>query len=408
MPNAISNTGITIQTYSEIVNEILDGSPATTTQAAYPGMRQIYGTDINVLPNSPDGQMVNIVAQAKLDMLEFIQQIYASFDPDQAVGVQLDQRCAINGIQRRQGTYTQVDVDVTSSGVVTIAGLDTSTTPFTISDSSGNQYYLLYTYTFASAGTQSLTFRAADIGSINPTVDSLTTVVTVTLGIVSVTNPTEATTIGTPQESDYSLRIRRENSVALPSVGYWQGLYEALLAIRGVTSVIVKENSTSSPITYGSVTIPPHSIWVVVAGGYEGTIAGVIYDKRNAGCGMVGSIVDSILQEDGTFFPVSWDRPTDENLWIKFNVVQITGSTPPDANYIRNQLLAQLSYKINEPANTTTITSLIASIDPNASVSNIGVSTDGVNYDTLLTPTSLNFQFQISSPRIIINGTPGT
>lgn len=408
MPNAISNTGITIQTYSEIVNEILDGSPATTTQAAYPGMRQIYGTDINVLPNSPDGQMVNIVAQAKLDMLEFIQQIYASFDPDQAVGVQLDQRCAINGIQRRQGTYTQVDVDVTSSGVVTIAGLDTSTTPFTISDSSGNQYYLLYTYTFASAGTQSLTFRAADIGSINPTVDSLTTVVTVTLGIVSVTNPTEATTIGTPQESDYSLRIRRENSVALPSVGYWQGLYEALLAIRGVTSVIVTENSTSAPVSYAGIVIPAHSIWVVVDGGYEGTIVGVIYDKRNAGCGMYGSITSSILQEDGTFFPISWDRPIDESLWIKFDAVSISGITPVDPAYIRSQLLSQLSYRIGQSADTTSIISMVHGIDANASLSNVGVSTDGVTYFSLISPFNINYIFRTASTRVIINGTPGT
>jgi len=405
--NAITNTGITIQTYNEIVTEILDGSPGTTTQAAYPGMRQIYGPTINVEPNSPDGQMVNIVAQAKLDMLEFIQNIFASFDPDQAVGVQLDQRCAINGVRRLQGTYTEVDVDVTASGAVTLAGLDTSTTPFTIADASGNQYQLLYTYAFTTAGTQPLTFRSAVIGPVNPTINSLNVIVTVTLGITSVNNPVAPVKIGTPQESDYSLRIRRENSVALPSVGYWQGLYEALLAIRGVTSVLVKENPGSSPITYGTMTIPAHSIWVVVAGGYEGTIVGVIYDKRNAGCGMAGTITSSILQEDGTYFPISWDRPTPEDLWISFDVTQISGATPPDANYIRNQLLAQLSYKIGEPANTTTITSLIAAIDPNASVSNIGVSSDGVSYTSLLTTTEINYQFTISSPHIVINGTPG-
>lgn len=402
--NAITNTGITIQTYNEIVTEILDGSPGTTTQAAYPGMRQIYGPTINVEPNSPDGQMVNIVAQAKLDMLEFIQNIFASFDPDQAVGVQLDQRCAINGVRRNQGTYTLVDVDVTSSGVVTLAGLDTSTTPFTVSDTSGNQYYLESTYTFAGASTQSLSFRAANIGPINPTVNSITVIVTVTLGIVSVTNPGTANSVGTPQESDYSLRIRRENAVAMPSQGYFEGLYEALLAISGVTSVLVKENTGSTTDAYG---IPGHSIWVVVAGGQGSDIAYAIYNKRNAGCGMKGSVTLYVLLPDGTYFPIKFDRPTPETLWIKFDVTQISGVVPPDATYIRNQLLAQLSYSIGQTADITTITSLIASIDSNASVSNIGISKDNVTYTSLLTTTAINNQFTISSPHIIINGTPG-
>ena len=403
MPNAITNQGITIQTYSEIVSEILDGSPATTTQSAYPGMRQIYGPTINVDPNSPDGQMVNIVAQAKLDMLEFIQQVYTSFDPDQAVGVQLDQRCAINGIQRRQGTYTYVNVNVTANGALTIQGLDTSTSPFTVSDASGNQYYLDSTFAFTGAGTQSLLFRAANIGSINPTANSLTIIVTVTLGITAVNNPSTATTIGTPQESDYSLRIRRENSVALPSTGYWQGMYDALLSSPGVTSVNVLENTSSVTDSNG---IPGHSIWVVVAGGNDGLISGIIYEKRNAGCGMKGSITQYILQADGTYFPIKYDRPTPQALWIKFNVTQITGTVPPDATYIRNQILSQLSYKIQESAVASSIVTLVQQIDPNASVSSLQISKDNVTYDTLLT-VPVNYQFQTSSPHIIINGTPG-
>lgn len=405
--NAITNTGITIQTYDEIVNEILNGSPATPTQAAYPGMYQIYGPTINVLPNSPDGQMVNIVAQAKLDMLEFIQQIFASFDPDQAVGVQLDQRCAINGVQRYQGTYTEVAVDVTSTGAVTIAGLDTSTNPFTIADSSGNQYYLMEEYAFTTPGTQSLTFRAANIGSITPTVNSLTQIVTVTLGIASVNNPNPATVIGTPQESDYALRIRRENSVAMPSTGYFQGLYDGLLAVPGVSSVIVTENNTSSPVTYGVVTVPAHSIWVVVAGGADQLIADQIYLRRNAGCGMLGNVSQTVLQPDGTLFTAYFDRPTAEPLYISFDVTQVVGMTAPDETFIRNQILSQLSYKIGQSADTTSITSLIYSIDPNASVSNIGVSTDNVTYVPLLAVTNFNYQFTISSPRIIINGNAG-
>ena len=83
MPNVIDSTGLTIQTYDEIVAEILNGT------SDFPGFYAIYGADINVDPNSPDGQMVGIFAQGKLDVLEFLQQIFNSFDPDKAVGVAL-------------------------------------------------------------------------------------------------------------------------------------------------------------------------------------------------------------------------------------------------------------------------------------------------------------------------------
>ena len=406
MPNAVTSTGIQIQTYDEIVTEILDGAPATTTVPAYPGMRQIYGADINVLPNSPDGQMVNIVAQAKRDMLEYIQQVFTSFDPDQAVGVLLDQRCAINGVQRRQGTYTYVNVNVTTNSALTLQGLNstTTTTPFTISDSSGNKYYLVSTYAFTTAGTQLLSFRAANVGSITPTINSLTIIVTITLGVASVNNPGVATSIGTPQESDYALRIRRSNSVALPSIGYWQGLYQGLLSLNGVTSALVLENITNATDGYG---IPGHSIWCVVAGGSATDIAQMIYLKRNAGCGMKGSVTQTVVQADGTLFTVSFDRPTSVPLYIKFNVTQVTGTTPPDANYIRTQLLNQLFYRIGQSADTTSITSLIHTIAPNASVSDIGVSTDNVTYVALLGTTNIYEQFSVASARIIINGTPG-
>ena len=119
MPNLIDQTGITIQTLPQIIDEILNGT------ADYPGMFQIYGANINVNPNSPDGQMIAIVAQAKLDMLEFIAQVFASFDPDQAIGVVLDQRCSINGVAREAGTYTITPVTVTVDRAVTAGRFDT-------------------------------------------------------------------------------------------------------------------------------------------------------------------------------------------------------------------------------------------------------------------------------------------
>ena len=84
MPNSISSTGLTVKTRAEIIAEILNGT------ANYPGLYSIYGPNINVDPNSPDGQLINLVAQVAVDTEEFLQQIYNSFDPDQAIGINLE------------------------------------------------------------------------------------------------------------------------------------------------------------------------------------------------------------------------------------------------------------------------------------------------------------------------------
>lgn len=394
MPNIIDANGITTQTTAEIVAEVTEG------------MQGIYGTDINVAPNSPDGQMINIIAQAKSDTLDFITQAYNSFDPDLAIGRQLDQRCAINGVIRKPGTYTLTNVEVTTDRALTLTGLsevDAPSDAFTVSDAAGHLFYLQDTEVIASGGTYTLSFRAADIGAVLTTPNTITTITTITLGVVSVNNPDAATSTGENEETDAALRVRRQNSVALPSIGYFAGLVGALQNLDGVSQASVFENYTSATDGDG---IPAHSIWCIVMGGDAGDIANVIYLKRNAGCGMKGSVSIPLIQLDGTEFTVLFDRPTTEDLYISFDVEAITGLI--DEEYIRQQILARLSYRINQPADTTTIVSLIREISPNASVSNEGVSNDDVSYVPLLQTSSKDRIFSIASDRIIINGAPGS
>jgi uncharacterized phage protein gp47/JayE len=393
MPNAIDSSGLTIQTTPEIIAEILDGAPG------YPGMRQIYGANINLDANSPDGQMVNIIAQAKTDVLELSQQIYNSFDPDKAVGTSLDARCAINGVIRNAGTKTIQNVTVTTDRALSLPGLDTSVTPFTVADTSGNQYQLVSTYAFVGAASTSLVFQAALIGAVSSLPNTIISIVTVTLGVTAVNNPATYTTLGLNEETDYALRIRRQKSVALPSQGYLEGLLGALLNTTDVTEAKVYENDTNTTDANG---IPGHSIWCIVKGGTNAAVANAIYVKRNAGCGMKGTITVPVLQADGSFFSIKFDRPTSENLYISFNIVAVTGSV--DANFIRSQILAQLSYTIAQPAVASEITALVESVAPNGSVSAMGVSKTGSSYTSLLATSAINNLWALASARIIING----
>jgi uncharacterized phage protein gp47/JayE len=394
MPNSVGPDGLQIQTIAEIISEIENGT------ADYPGMFAIYGPNINVNPNSPDGQMINIVAQAKLDMEEFIQQVYDSFDPDQAVGVSLDRDCAYNGVFRNAGTYTLTNVTVTASQAVTLPGLDTApSAPFTVSDASGSLYWLVNSYSFGGAGSTALAFQAAVLGPVTPIVNTITTVVTITLGVVSVNNPTAATSIGTAEESDAALRIRRANSVAISSKGYFASHYGTLIDTVGVTSVNLIENNTAG--TVGG--IPSHSIWTIVTGGTDAAVGAVIYAKRNAGCGMKGSTTVNITQVDGSAFTVAFDRPVAETLYIELNMTAITGSAPA-ASYVRTQLAALSVYGIGKSAFASQVTSLLETIAPNCYFDTVNVSPDGTTWTASLAPTGVNYQFGLTTAHIKVNG----
>lgn len=385
--NALTPQGLTIQTLPDIITELTDG------------LKTIYGSDINLDPNTPDGQWVNIIAQAKIDILEFVNQVFASFDPDEAVGVNLDRRCAINGIKRAGGTYTQQPVEITVDRALTLQGLDTApASPFTVQDPQGNQYQLVSTTAFSGAGTLTLTFQAKEVGAVTSALNSITDIVTITLGVISSGNSTSAASVGVAQESDAALRTRRARSVSIPSKGFLDGLIGSLLDLNGVTQVEVFENVTNVTDLRG---IPAHSIWTIVLGGSSSDIAQVIYRKRSLGCGMRGATVVSIEQADGLFMDIKFDRPIPQPLYIRFNVEAITGII--DLGYLRTQLFSKLSYGIDQAADSSRVVALVKEIYPNASVSVEGVSTDNINFYPLVDPDTVQHQFIVAE--IDINGT---
>lgn len=386
--NTIDATGLHLRTRAEIIDQIVNGGDG------FPGLVQIYGSDINVDPNSPDGQLVNLLAQLGVDYEDLVAAVYASFDPDQAEGINLDLRVAINGINRQAGTYSTQLAAVTVTQALTIAGLDTApTAPFTISDSAGNQFQLLATHVFGGAGSANLNFQAAQLGAIQVQPNTLTTIVTVQLGVASVTNGSLSGTTGTNEESDYQLRIRRSNSTALGSKGFLAGLYGAIGNTSGVTAVSIQEN------------IPAHTIWCVVAGGTDADVANAINVKRNAGVAMLGAVIVPVTEVDGTVLDVRFDRPTAQNLWIELDVIAVTGFVDPVA--IRSAILAAPPYAIGGSAAASPIIALVQALYPNASISSVGVSNDGVTYVDLLSPLGFNYQFATAAARVLINGIPG-
>jgi hypothetical protein len=393
MPNAIGATGLTTATQTELVNQYT---------AAF---QLIYGADIDLDQDSPDGQLMYDFVQSVLDLEDLLTQIYNGFDPDNAIGAVLDQRVAINGIQRQAGTFTITDITIGTSQSVNLYGLDQTLQPvFTVSDASGNNYQLQVTQLGFNpgAGGSALLFQAENPGALTPTPNTITVPVTIILGVSSINNPTAASSIGLNEESDAALRVRRQQSVSLSSQGYLKGLLAALENLTGMSAAFVYENTSNATNGDG---VPGHSIWVIVSGTATAlSIATAIYGKRNAGCGMYGAISYVLTQVDGTLFTVFWDTVVQENLFIKFNVLSINGTGVPNIAAIRAGLVTKLVPGVFAEVNINELATVVQTIDPNTLVVSAGFDTSsgGGFGNNILLPASKNKQFALSSANIIM------
>ena len=390
MPNSISAAGLTTATRDELI--------AFFTAS----WQAIYGADINLAQDTPDGQMMNIFVQSILDLQDLLTQIYNGFDPDNAIGVVLDQRVSINGIQRQAGTHSITNITVTVSQALNLFGLDQLIqAPFTVADNAGNNWVLQSSQSISVPGIYVFSFQALVPGAVLTIPNTITVPVTIVLGVTSVNNPTAATSTGLNEETDAALKIRRQQSVSLSSQGYLQGLLAALLNINGLTFAKVYENNTNATDGDG---VPGHTIWVIVAGTYNNSeVANAIYTKRNAGCGLFGSIPYTITQVDGSSFIVVWDIVIPQPLFIKFTATSLDGVTPPNIAGIRSGLVTSFVPGVFEKVNVNDLATAVQNIDNNCLVTSDGFSLLATGpFTTTLVPNAKNKQFAVSSPNIII------
>lgn len=397
MSNAITSTGLTTATRAELLAVL------------YAGFLSIYGVDLSTADSSnPDVQAINLFVQAVLDNEDLLTQIYNGMDPDQAVGVTLDQRCALNGIQRQAGTFTVTNVTITVTEALTLTGInDDSSNPYTVADNAGNQWQLLETQNPAAAGSNVYAFQSKVAGAVLTTPNTITVPVSVVLGVSVINNPTTYTTLGINEETDAALRLRRQISVSLASQGYLSSLLAALENVDGVTSAFVHENTSNATDDDG---IPGHSIWVIIDGSpADADVATAIYTKRNAGCGQKTDTTNSynVLQVDGSYFTVYWDVVETEDLYIKLHLQSLDGINAPNTAAITNAttgLPAKYTPGVNAEVNINQLATLIQEIDPNTLV--VPTSGDGFSiaaigpFTNTLTPSLGNNKFTISSANI--------
>lgn len=385
MPDFLGANGLQLKTYNEIKSELEDA------------FKIIYGEDISLDQDTPDGQLIGILAQIATDQREKLLEIYSSFDPDQATGAILDQRVGINGILRNEGSYTRTPVTITTDRALTLDGVDTSSNPYTIKDDAGTLFVLEETAAIVAAGDHILNFRAKDIGKILIGLNTITTAETIVAGVTGINNPDAPIIIGQDEEPDDVLKERRKKSVAISSKGYLDSIEAALANVDGVTTATVIENNTDGTDSDGT---PAHTIWALVEGGNDADIAQAIYSKKSAGAGMRGSEEVVITRENGRSFTVKFDRPVQQDLYIRFNLI-ISGGLI-DYDFIKDKIVEELIWKVGEDAAADQIICYIKSIDQRLKITGVEVSKDGATWAEVVEPDTITHRFVNDQARITI------
>ena len=150
---------------------------------------------------------------------------------------------------------------------------------------------------------------------------------------------------------------------------------------------------------------PPWTVWVIVEGGANADIASLIYENS---CGLPtrGDVAVSVPTVSGEVFITNFDRANPVPLYIRFDFQATEDLETIDFSGIKNSIVENLTYNLNETAETSKVTQAAA----DAIITNGGggyaldveISTDGSDWKDYIPSASLQDKFVVDATRITI------
>lgn len=362
-------------------------------------LKDIYGQDINLDQDTQDGQMLGINTTVISDLQDLGLYIYNSMDPDFAEGVNLDRLLKLLARTRLPATKSTVDINLTLNrdAIIPIT--------YTVSDSNGQNWQITSEQTL-TAGTHLVTFESVDYGMITAEANTITQQVTIMTEIDSLTNPSNAIA-GRDEESDQELRERRNKILEVNAYSTLGSIVGKLLTLDNVVDVCPYENKTS--IYDSEKDLNSHSYWIIVKGGELDQITETIVKDKTGGTGLKGLIegtyIENFITQSGKnrtiIHTANFDRPTEKEIYLKFNVKRRVPTQSIDMDNIKNTL----ANKVFQIAENVTVTELYATIYSAASnfiATDLQVSRDDITFVDNLLIAGYDEEFKIIQANIEI------
>lgn len=311
----ITSDGLVIERLDEILTRLSQS------------MRDIYGSDINIAPDTPDGQTIGIFSQACADINEIIAGVYAMSDPTKAVGAWLDIQLKYVGLTRNKQDYSYLNN-------VSIAVVPGTVIPsgYVVQDANGVEWQTTNAAT-ATGATLSMQLRSVEYGAFHLASGQELIPKTVVLGVQSLYTTSDSV-LGRLQESDESALMRFLRSYSINNLDDREGVEAALLALNDVRDAKVYENYTNVVDTKG---VNPHSINAIVIGGVNQEIATAIIKKKAVGCGLQGAITETLFYQ-GNDREIKFDRSEQVDISVKITVVRKSSQVDVNQDKIKEEI----------------------------------------------------------------------
>lgn len=270
-----------------------------------------FGSTFDTSPESPDGQVIGIVADDIAQCWEQAQYAFNAYRPGSMEGVGLDSICELTGTKRYVSKPSQVTIEcLGEEGTLIPAGS-------IVADELGNQFATINDIAIPGDVTAVCTKPGENYIAAN----SVTKVVTEGIkGWTTVNNPEEGLT-GVNYESDVKLRARRDKTTVSAGTNTAEAIYSALASID-LEYIRIRDNDTREAI--GNQ--PPNSLYVVADGGTINDIAKKIFDNKPAGVPTHGDIEVTINDSKGYPKKIYLSRSKKVPVYLKVSLRRIVGA----------------------------------------------------------------------------------
>jgi len=293
-------TGFTPETLSDIQDRIK-------------GKLDIFSPGFDFSPESPDGQLVDIMSLELWQAWNQLNQVYNSYDPSVATGAALRNLGQISGVSftTAQRSYTTVEFQGTAGTIVPADSV--------VTDTDGNEFFIAFDTVIPGSG-KAISKLAGPLpipaGTITKALDASVT------GWDGVTQLSDGV-IGTDAMSDQQYRNYRQATVMRNYVGT-ADVMRARLLEAGIGQASVYSNNTGNVVN----TVPSQHIAVVVDDidtVDDETIAEIIFETNGVGCPTHSYPVTgatTVVLTDAQGFPqtVNFTKATAVEIEIKMDI----------------------------------------------------------------------------------------
>ena len=359
----IDGTGIHVPTYNDIRDELISQ------------MKQIFGSDIYIDEDSMDYQQISIFAKKIYDTNSLAVMVYNNRTANTAIGVGLDNLCALVGIQRNPATYSTIHLTITGTPNTVIKNGQAT--------DGDSVWDLPAEVTIPDTGQIVVECNSHEKGYFLALPNTVNTIKTPVYGWLGVTN-TYQSTPGIDEETDSHLRGRYSQSTQLPELCAFDSMTASIQTVEGVSRVKGYENDTGEADSLG---LPAHSVTYVVEGGEDESVAFQIYNKKTPGCYTNGTTAVNIESVAGNITVIRFYRPTYKPVYVKvslkklqgYNDVYVQNIKDAITNYVNNLQIAETVYR--SVIWSVAIGQMGSILNPQYSITDIQLSVDGATYN---------------------------